>query len=171
MNLKQYLPYVNALMSLKLDFDSKERAVALAVGAAVAYSIQLPGSEVESPQAYYVSNVAIALASSVSQFNEAGVFNTRAAVDFGRKVWLHRYYSVYGRPTGIQPGSDFLLSITGAKMIFSPEDLTLAERVSPEAICVFNACREVLAAMAAEQKAQALSQDSTLPSTPVYQAA
>jgi hypothetical protein len=154
----KYMPYVRATSSIQLDMKTKEKVVAYAVSCAVAACLPLPVEAVESPVAYFNATHGMAARNHLGQFNEQFVMNTGMATEMVRQFWLYRY-NVAHQTLNTLADTDFLCAMTGAKMIFSDNQIQFMNENSMAICKVMCAAREVLCCLAVEMAKEARAKE------------
>ena len=76
---EKMIPYTSAISSMKVDYAKKAKLVAIAVAAAVAYSLPMATTDVGDVSGYFRGNHANNARSMVLSFNDAAVLDKQLA--------------------------------------------------------------------------------------------
>ena len=157
----KYMPYVRATSSIQLDIKTKEKVVAYAVACAVAACLPIPTSPVDSALSYFNATHDMTARAQLGDFNEQFVMNTGMATEMVRQFWMYRYNVVHQNLNTIADG-DFLCAMTGAKIIFSDNQIEFMNENSVAMCKVMCAAREVMCVIMAEVAKEAGEQASSV---------
>lgn len=78
-----------------VDLEKRRQVFSYALAVVLARVLPLPTAPVESPAAYYISNIEQQVREIASAFNEKVIVDYEIVRDFTQKLWSIRYFSVH----------------------------------------------------------------------------
>lgn len=78
-----------------VDLEKRRQVFSYALAVILSRVLPLPTAPVESPSAYYISNIEQQVREIASAFNEKVVIDYEIVRDFTQKLWSTRYFSVH----------------------------------------------------------------------------
>lgn len=145
---EKYLPYFKSVNSLNLTAEKRSFIVAAAVAAAIAYRAAVPFEKVNSPEAFFSANIAVAARATIGEFHGVAILNFDAAYELTRKFWLVRYNMLHRPQSVIFKAGRFADSFGGFMTEFSEQELCLLNELAETFVRVNSAVISVLESVA-----------------------
>lgn len=82
-----------------VDMEQRRKIFSYALATVLARKLPIPTAPVESPAAYFISNVEQQVSDIASSFNERVSIDYELVRDFTQKLWAIRYFSVHNDTT------------------------------------------------------------------------
>lgn len=127
---EKYLPYFKSVNSLSLTAEKRSFIVSAAVAAAIAYRAPVPFEKVNSPEAFFSSNILINARTKIGEFHGVATLNFDAAVELTRKFWLVRYNTLHRPNSVIFKTGRFADSFAGFLTEFSEQEMALLNELA-----------------------------------------
>lgn len=127
-----------------LNMQSRNKVLAAGVALAVASRLPVPSAPVEDVGSYFNLQIGTLFQDPISDFNEACVFDMKAAAEFVRMFWMLRYSACHPQSALIfaeQSCYGFFDTIAGCALHVGEAVHTF---VNEEKIGIYQVCRQVL---------------------------
>ncbi len=144
----QYIDLQAFIKEKVQDVVLNKKATSIALGIAIARTIPLPSTAVQSAEEHYTFQVRAAAEFEVSCFNENIVVDVDLVLETARLHWLIRYYSAYpdlGSPLMSTGDLCFLTKLSGAGRFVNNETNAFCEANTDLMIVLVNRINRVLA--------------------------
>jgi len=140
----QYQELINYTREKVLDPTAHKKTLAIALGICVARSLNIPTTEVDHAESFFVQQVGMSVMKTVGEFNENCLVDFDLARETARSFWLQRYYSTYPAKLIPIPDDDcghFMSSFVGVGHLINPNTFDYCQKNSRVIISLINRIR------------------------------
>ena len=143
----EYQNLINYVDERVKDKAIIKKLITVSLGIALSRHFQLPSSEVEYAEGYYIENLQVPFVQKTAEFNENVIVDIDLAVQTARAFWLQRYNCAYPAKTLPLPMDNtghFMAAINGNGHLISPSTFDFCQANSKAVVAVVNRIRELI---------------------------